>query len=89
MSESEQDEVIKTPFQVALNRITLGIAFGATVIGILFSVWGMTIDRGGPIIGVFVFQLLTLAAIMVVSVNIILKKVIQCADDQRRNSGEI
>lgn len=60
---------------VALNRIAIGVAFGAIVIAILFSAWGLTVDRGGPLIGVLVFEFFALTAIMFLGANVLLKKI--------------
>ena len=60
--DGEEEE--KTSLPTALVRIAVAVNLGAVLLGIMFSVWGLTIDRGGPLIGVLVFQLIALLAIL-------------------------
>jgi len=75
VSDQDDTEINTTPYPLALIRIALGIGFGAILISILFSIWTAVNDKGGPIIGVFVFQLIAFGAIAVVGVNAIFRRV--------------
>jgi F0F1-type ATP synthase assembly protein I len=64
MSESEGpvEEAVPT-LPIALDRIAIGITFGATLVGILFTIWTLTVHGAGPIIGILVFQLIGIGAL--------------------------
>ena len=73
--EEEIEEPTTISYPLALTRIALGVSLGAIVISILFSIWVLVNDRGGPIIGTFLFQLLAFASIGVVAINAWFKRV--------------
>ena len=48
---------------IALDRIAIGINFGALVIGLLFTIWALTVHGIGPVIGVLVFEVIATSAV--------------------------
>lgn len=76
MSDLEEDQTpIPTTLNVALFRIALGIAFGSIVIGILFTVWSLTTYGSGPVIGILIFQFISVGAVMYLGVHVILNRI--------------
>jgi hypothetical protein len=73
--EEEEVVVIKTSLQVALFRIAVGITFGSIVIGILFTVWALTVYGSGPVVGTLVFEFISAASIMYIGVVLIMNKI--------------
>ena len=58
MSEPEGENL-----KVVTNRIALGIGFGCIVLSIIFSIWTLAADGGGPVIGVLIFNVMGMSAI--------------------------
>jgi hypothetical protein len=77
MSTDQEEEVvvIKTSLQVALFRIAVGITFGSIVIGILFTVWALSVYGSGPVVGILVFEFISVTAIMYTGVMLIMNKI--------------
>ena len=59
----------------AAIRIGLGISIGAMIIGILFTIWTLWNDNGGPAVGIFVFQMIAMGAMLVVVYYVLFRKV--------------
>lgn len=77
MSTDQEEEVVvvKTSLQVALFRIAVGITFGSIVISILFTVWALSVYGSGPVVGVLVFEFISVTAIMYTGVMLIMNKI--------------
>jgi len=45
------------------------------IIGILFTIWTLWNDNGGPAVGIFVFQMIAMGAMLVVVYYVLFRKV--------------
>jgi len=48
---------------LSVNRIVLGIVCGAVLLSFLFSIWDCVVNGAGPVIGIIIFQLITLGGL--------------------------
>ena len=81
-SGSDLEDFAKAPtatpqpsLPTAAIRIGLGISIGASIVAILFTIWTLWKDNGGPVIGSMVFQLISMCAILVVVYFAIFRRV--------------
>lgn len=70
-TEGENDNIPRLP--VAVNRIFLGVAFGSTIVAIFFVAWALWLYGVGPVIGIFVFELIALSMILALAVNVVIR----------------
>lgn len=68
------DDQMATPLPLVLNRIATGVTFGAIVISIFFSIWGLVQYGSGPVVGIFVFQVIALLSGGYLSARVIFEK---------------
>ncbi len=64
----------QTSLPTAAIRIGLGISIGAMIITILFTIWTLWNDNGGPAVGTMIFQLIAMGALLVVVYYAIFKR---------------
>ena len=50
----EPSELPRT--SVVLYRLAIGFVFGSTILSMIFSLWTVINDQGGPVIGSLVFS---------------------------------
>jgi hypothetical protein len=68
-----QDQ-LATPLPLVKTRIATGITCGGLLISIFFSIWALVQHKGGPVIGVLVFQVIAFAASVYLSAKLIFEK---------------
>jgi len=73
--QSPTEDTPVTSLSIATIRIILGTGFGVSIVALLFCIWTIYEDEGGPAIGVLVFQLFTTASIVFIMYHAIIKKV--------------
>lgn len=63
-----------TTLPLAIIRICIGIALGCSIVALLFCLWTLINDGGGPIIGVLVFELFTVSSLVIIVYYGLVKK---------------
>lgn len=73
MSEPEGENL--SNLKTVINRICLGIGFGSIFLSFVFSIWAIATNGTGPIIGVMIFDVISMLMIgYIIGVGIYYKR---------------
>lgn len=63
-----------TPLATVINRIAIGISFGAGLIALFFTIWALVSGLVQPAIGTMVFQCMAWMASVFLLMVVVIKK---------------
>jgi hypothetical protein len=62
------------PLALAINRISVGFIFVSSLITMMFCIWTVIDDHGGPVIGAIVFNFITVVAVVFLGSRCFIRK---------------